>query len=117
MQHRTSIILFFFVVFSVPAFAHMSAGELSLDCDAITTKRSEVWDVDRTSKSGLCLGYLNAVFDFIDSDTQFEVTRDFNVAAMMECFQRYAPKHNGDPADKAVVSALIGDGYIKRREN
>lgn len=117
MRYRTTAILFSLILFAPVAFAHTSAGELSQDCDAITAKRSDVWNVDRTSKAGLCLGYLNAVIDFIDSNPELEVLRDFNPGAMMECFQRYAPRHNGEPADKAVVSALIGEGYLKRHAN
>jgi hypothetical protein len=92
----------------------MSAGELSLNCDAVTAERSYVWDSERTTKGGVCAGYLNAVFDFIDSNPDLEIMRDFNVADMMQCFQRYAPKHNREPADKAVVNALVGEGYVKR---
>jgi hypothetical protein len=117
MRHSMTVILFSLLILAVPAFAHTNAGELSQNCDAITAKRSDVWDVDRTTKGGFCAGYLNAVFDFVDSSPDFEVLRDIDVAAMMECLQRYAPKHSSEPADKAVVNALIGEGYLKRRAN
>jgi hypothetical protein len=76
--------------------------------------RRNTQDSERTTKGGVCAGYLNAVFDFIDSNPDLEIMRDFNVADMMQCFQRYAPKHNREPADKAVVNALVGEGYVKR---
>lgn len=116
MRHSITATLFL-VLLAVPAFAHMSAGELSQNCNAITTKRSDVWDTERTSKGGICIGYLNAVFDFIDNSHDFDVLRDFSVADMMDCFQRYAPRHNDENADKAVVNALIVERYLKRRAN
>ena len=38
MRYRTTAILFSLVLFAAPAFAHMSAGELSLNCDAVTAE-------------------------------------------------------------------------------
>lgn len=106
--------LLLLVLTATPAFAHMSAGELSANCDAITAERSKAWDTDRTSRAGICAGYLNAVFDFIDSNPDIEILRDLDIADMMQCFQRYAPKHRPEPAEKAVVNALIGEGYVRR---
>jgi hypothetical protein len=51
MRYRTTAILFSLVLFAAPAFAHMSAGELSLNCDAVTAERSYVWD---SAYSGAC---------------------------------------------------------------
>ena len=97
------------------AFAHTSAAELSYNCDSLKATGSEVYSVDRNSKLGFCVGYMNAVFDSIETNPELEVTKNFIVGDMIQCFQRFAPQHHADAADGAIVSALISEGFLKRR--
>jgi hypothetical protein len=116
MRQTTIAILCSLALFVTPVSA-MGAGELSGNCNAVTLEHSSVWGPERSGKSGICLGYLNAVRDLIEDNPDLEVVRDFNVSSMMDCLQRYAPRHDNERADKAVVNALIGEGYLKRRPN
>ena len=54
------------VMLSSSAFAANSAAELAQNCDSLDAMGADVYSVDRNSKMGFCLGYLNAVMDSFD---------------------------------------------------
>lgn len=103
------------LLLAIGAFGRTSAAELSSDCDALKAKGSAIYSVDRNSSLGVCLGYLNAVFDSLADNPDIEVMKDFIVGDMIEPFQRYAPQHHAEPADRAIVNALIADGILRRK--
>jgi hypothetical protein len=111
---KNTMILVVVLLFVEAAFGRTSAAELSLDCDALKAKGSAVYSIDRNSTLGFCLGYLNAVFDSLADNPDIEVMKDFIVGNKIEPFQRYAPQHHAEPADRAIVNALIADGILKR---
>lgn len=92
-----------------------SAAELAQMCDSLDAKGAEIAGVERNSDLGYCLGYLNAVFDYIPDSTDLQVIKDFALGDTLISFRHYAKAHYAEPAKDAIVNAMIKDGYIKRK--
>jgi hypothetical protein len=109
------MVLITMLLLAVGAFGRTSAAQLNQDCNALNAKGPDVYSVDRNSQLGSCLGYMNAVLDTLENDGDIEVIKDFIVGDMITSFQRYAPQHHAEEARKAIVNAMIADGYLRQK--
>ena len=97
------------------AFGRTGTADLKEACDALKAKGSDVYSVNRNSKLGFCTGYMAGLSDSFQDNHDIEIIKDFTFVDMIESFQRYAPYHQAEPADIAIVNALIADGILRRK--
>jgi hypothetical protein len=109
------LVLAVMFLFAESAFAHTSAAGLNQTCSSLDAKGKDVYSIDRNSDLGFCIGYMNAIFDSIENNSDLVVVKDFIVADVISSFRRYAPQHYAEAADTAVVNALIADGFLRHR--
>jgi hypothetical protein len=68
----------------------------------------------------MCEGYVMAVMDSLDDYSldgdSLTVVKPFYVGQAMRALHRYLPLHAAysEPANKAIIEALIEDGYVQR---
>ena len=113
MKNITILVVVF--LFVEAAFGRTSVADLKESCDALKAKGSDAYSIDRNSKLGFCVGYMKAVSDSFEDNHDLEIMKDLGVMDMIESFQRYVPQHHAEPADRAIVNALISDGILKRK--
>jgi hypothetical protein len=111
------IVLITVLLLSVAAFGatSTSAAQLNEWCKALHATGADANSPDRNSNLGMCLGYMNAVVDSFENDGDIEVIKDFIVADMIRSFEHYAPQRYAESAKKAIVNAMIADGYLRQK--
>jgi|SRR5579864_4505082 len=112
---KATLVVTMLLLFPAFAFAHTSAAELNNQCDALKAKGQEVYSIDRNSNLAMCIGYMNAVLDSFQNNDEIQILKDFIIGDMIQSFQRYAPQHYAELASRAIVNAMIADGFLKRR--
>lgn len=109
------MVLITMLLLAVSAFGSTSAALVNENCKALHATGADANSPDRNSNLGMCLGYMNAVLDSIENDGDIEVIKDFIVADMIRSFEHYAPQHYAESAKKAIVNAMIADGYLRQK--
>src|ERR1700751_1323415 len=114
-QVKSSIGVMLLVVASLaiatPAHAAATASGLELQC-----RMQQIRGFERSiSETVWCYGYMSAVLDSVETDSSLVIVKKYTLGDAVDSLLRYVPQHNGaEPARKAIVNALIHDGYLKR---